>query len=136
MTALAKDAALANEPGFVRADLLPSRPAPPGVGGDARVPVRVTVALLLAGLAIFYVVRTDPEIFARYAPRMAWGLVTTVQLVVASVLVGALPRFAFELERPVVGSVRADLGGAGGGRHTLLGRDCGCDEGEGEEKRE
>ena len=75
---------------FVRGDLLPSEGAPPGVGRDWRREVRLATGLALLGLAVLYVYRTDPEIFARYAPRMAWGLATTVQLVVASVVCGFL----------------------------------------------
>ena len=75
---------------FVRGDLIASRPPPPGAGRDFSREGRIAAAIVLAALAALYVWGTDPEIFARYAPRMAWGLVTTVQLVVASVLCGFL----------------------------------------------
>ena len=92
---------------FVRGDLLGAQVAPPGLGRDRRREIRIAGAVLLLALAGLYVANTDPEIFARYAPRMAGGLVTTVQLVVASVVAGfllALPLAAGRSSRnPVLG---------------------------------
>lgn len=87
---------------FVRGDLLASEVPPPGVGRDHRRTVRIVVAVALAALAALYIYGTDAEIFARYAPKMLWGLVTTVQLVVVSVAFGfllALPLAAARTSR-------------------------------------
>ena len=89
-SAVASVAAEAPGGAFVRAELVGPQIPPAGAGRDRRREGRAVAIVVLVALVALYVWRTDPDIFARYAPRMAWGLVTTVQLVVASVALGLL----------------------------------------------
>lgn len=68
-------------------------PPPARTWTRARIIGHVAMALWIAlglGLIAFLVNAWDPDIFARYAPNYLSGLVVTIQLVVISIVLGAL----------------------------------------------
>ncbi len=69
---------------------IPARPAPATARGDnAHVgrPLLIAAFVLLVALYAFSV---DHDLIARYGPRILWGLVTTIQLVLTAVALGGL----------------------------------------------
>lgn len=72
------------------ASMIAARPAPAAGKGDRAHIWRPVLIGLFAALVAAYALSVDREILARYGPRMASGLVTTLQLVSTAVLLGAL----------------------------------------------
>ena len=73
-----------------QADTIPGRPAPHVARGDHAHVGRPLLVAAFVVLVALYAWSVDHDLVARYGPRILWGLVTTVQLVLTAVLVGAL----------------------------------------------